>query len=342
MLKLEKEELVSLPKITFGAELEWSDVDRSVDIPVELGRWEGPKIAGMYMGSEIDIVNTKGKWKGIGTDPLALDCPVGGEINVQPASSPETLLNRIMEIMDLFPVIGTGCVNHGHLHVAVEGLTTSVENLKKLFEYTELNELETQRALHSWDATTHREVWGSELEEWVKTYLQYDGCKTINESIYRGVEKATSVSQIMDTLKKYNAVNRCWITGGIKETSSNRTAINLFNLTKGETVEFRCLRSSTNPVEIYSSLVFVKRYMEEALRGKEGKPVVEILKEGNFKFPTLDFDIADALGWQKTRQRKGRSGPFKKYMGTVVPHDRIYTDMSEIVNLCKRDLYGDR
>lgn len=326
------------PGISYGIELEWSDTDRTIDIPEKLGKWEGPKIAGYYMGSEIDIVNTKGKWKGVGTDPLAIDCPVGGEINVQPASSPEVLLNRVMEIMDLFPTIGTGCVNHGHIHVCVKGLKDNLELLKNVFEYTELNELETQRALHSWDKKVHDEVWNSELEEWVKTYLQYDGCKTIHPRVYEDVREATSVEEILTSLKTYNARNRCWITGEITETSSHRTAINLFNLTKGETIEFRCLRSSINPVEIYSSLVFIQRYMKEALKGKEGKPVVEILKEGNFKFPTIDFNYEDALGWQKTRKPKGRSGPFKKYSGTVVEHNEIFTDMWEIVGLCSKDL----
>lgn len=337
-MKKDTKKVEEQPKMSFGIELEWSDTDRTVDIPTSLGHWEGPKIAGYYMGAEIDIVNTLGKWKGVGTDPLAITCPVGGEINVQPASSPEILLNRIMEIMDLFPTIGTGCVNHGHIHVHVEGLATDLGMIQNVFEYTEANELETQKALHSWDETTHWEVWGSELEEWVKTYLQYDGCRSINPEVYRLVEKATSIGDVLNILRKVNAVNKCWITGEIKETTSNRTAINLFNLTKGDTVEFRCLRSSKNPVEIYSSLVFVKRYMEEAIKGKKGKPVVEILKEGNFKFPTLDFNLEEALGWQKTRHKKGRSGPFKKYSGTVRVHDEIATDMSEIVELCKKDL----
>ena len=77
------------PYISYGYEIEWSDIDRRVDIPIKLGQWEGPKIAGYYMGSEIDIVNTVGVWKGIGTDPLCIDCKVGGEINVQPSTSPE-------------------------------------------------------------------------------------------------------------------------------------------------------------------------------------------------------------------------------------------------------------
>lgn len=325
-------------KLSFGAELEWSDVDRTVDIPFELGQWEGPKIAGLYMGSEIDIVNTVGKWKGVGTDPLALDCPVGGEINVQPSSNIDVMLNRIMEIMDLFPVIGTGCVNHGHLHVHVEGLKDNLELLKNVFTYTEANELDVQKSLHSWDKSVHEEVTNSELEDWVKTYLQFDGCKTINPEIYRAVEKAKSIGEVVEALKTYNAINRCWITGKEEATTSNRTAVNLFNLTKGETFEFRCLRSSINPVEIYSSLYFVKRYTEEALKGAKGKPVVEILTEANFKFPTIDFNLSDALGWQKTRQQKGRSGPFKKYTGTVIPHDGVKNPMNDIIKLCKRDL----
>lgn len=326
------------PYISYGYEIEWSDIDRRVDIPIKLGQWEGPKIAGYYMGSEIDIVNTVGVWKGIGTDPLCIDCKVGGEINVQPSTSPEVLTNRVMEIMDLFSVVGTGCVNHGHVHVYVKGLKQDLGLLKNVFKYVELNELDTQKACHSWDTNTHNEVWNSELEEWVKTYLQFDGCKTINSKIYEIVDKAQSVEEIISALQTFNAVNRCWITGFSDDTYSNRTAINMYNLVKGETFEFRCFRSSINPAELYSSFTFVRRFTEEALKGDKGKPVKDILKEGNFRFPTLDFDLDDALGWQKTRQQKGRSGPFKKYTGTTIPHDEVLTDMKEIVNLCKKDL----
>lgn len=325
-------------KISYGYEIEWSDVDRRVDIPIKLGQWEGPKIAGYYMGSEIDIVNTVGEWKGVGSDPLCIDCPVGGEINVQPASSIDVLLNRVMEIADLFSVIGTGCVNHGHVHVYVEGLKSDVELLKKVIAYVKLNELDTQIACHSWDKQTHEEVWNSDLEDWVKTYLQFDGCKTINPKVYQDAGKATTVEEILHSLKIHNAQNRCWITGKVDDTSSNRTAINLFNLTKGGTFEFRCFRASINPVELYSQFYFVKRFTEEALKGVEGKPVKEILKEADFKFPTLDFNLEDAKGWQSTRQTKGRSGPFKKYTGTTIPHDEVFTDMGLIIGLCKKDL----
>ena len=61
--------------------------------------------------------------------------------------------------------------------------------------------------------------------------------------------------------------------------------------------------------------------MQEALRGAEGKSVVDILKEGVFRFPRLNFNYNLAKGWQDTRQTKGRCGPFKKYTG--------YCEMSE-------------
>lgn len=325
-------------KISYGYEIEWSDIDRTVDIPIQLGQWEGPKIAGFYMGSEIDIVNTVGEWKGIGSDPLCIDCPVGGEINVQPASSIEVLLNRVMEIADLFSVIGTGCVNHGHVHVYVEGLKTDLKLLKQVFTYVKLNELDTQIACHSWDEKTHNEVWNSDLEGWVKTYLQFDGCKTINSKVFEDVGRAKTVQDVITSLKTHNAINKCWVTGKETETVSNRTAINLFNLTKGGTFEFRCFRASINPIELYSQFYFVKRFTEEAIKGVNGKPVKDILKEAHFKFPTIDFNLEDAKGWQATRQSKGRSGPFKKYTGTTIPHDEVFSDMSLIVNLCKKDL----
>ena len=144
-----------------------------------------------------------------------------------------------------------------------------------------------------------------------------------------------------------------WVSGKVTETpGSHRTAVNLFNLTKGETIEFRIFRSTTNPVELWSCLKFVKRYMEEALKGAEGKKVYYILQEGKFKFPKLNFNYDLAKGWQSTRQTTGRCGPFKKYTGFCeISEDPIIlkegkdlstfeNGLNDIRHLCALDFMG--
>lgn len=305
-------------KFSYGCELEWSDIDRRVDIPEELGTWEGPKIAGYYMGSEIDIVNTKGKWKGVGTDPLCLTCPVGGEIHTQPSECIESQLYRVMRILDLFPVANAACPNHGHIHVGVPGILNeeNLQILKNIFEYVEYNQDDLIAACSGYTREDAEEIRKSDLADWVKQYLLVGDGKHITQELFDRVKKANSVGEILEALQEVPCEDWEWSSDTVTETpGSHRTAVNLFNLTKGETIEFRIFRSTTNPVELWSCLKFVKRFMEEAVKGVEGEKVYYILQEGNFKFPKLNFNYDLAKGWQNTRQTKGRCGPFKKYTG---------------------------
>lgn len=338
---------------SYGCELEWSDVDRRVDIPKELGEWEGPKIAGYYMGSEIDIVNTKGKWKGVGTDPLCITCRVGGEIHTQPSRHIESQLLRVMRILDLFSVANVACPNHGHIHVGVPGLLNDLTLLKNVFRYTNKNQDDLIRFCSGYDYTDAVDVLASDCADWVKQYLLVGDGKHITQELFKRVECATSVEEVLQALREEPCEDWEWSFGKTTATpESHRTAVNLFNLTKGETIEFRIFRSTINPVELYSCLHFVQRYMEEALKGDSGASVQEIIKSYNYKFPKLNFNEELAKGWENTRQTKGRCGPFKKYTGFLqVTEDSIVEDnfpdleafeagLANILELCRLDIQG--
>lgn len=343
-------------KLSFGAELEWSDIDRSIDIPKELGSWEGPKIAGYNLGSEIDIVNTKGEWRGVATDPLCLDCPVGGEIHVNPSWTIESQLLRIMRIIDLFPQIGVACPNHGHIHVGIEGIRQDLQAIKNLFEYTQNNQFDVLRACSGYGEREHDNVVEScelgKIEHWVQEYLLIGDAKSIRTDLFTEVAKAKSLAEVWKAIEEVEAINWDWVTGKITAAhGSHRTAVNLYSLLRGETVEFRVFRASLNPVEIYSSLVFCQRYIEEALKGKDGKPVAEILKDGQYKFAPLNFDEKLAKGWQETRFSKDRSRCLKKFAGVSEPTEdslirkvEPYTPFEDalwnILDLCQMDFNG--
>lgn len=340
-------------KFSYGCELEWSDIDRRVDIPVELGEWEGPKIAGYYMGSEIDIVNTKGQWKGVGTDPLCITCRVGGEIHTQPSNQIASQVLRVMRILDLFSVANVACPNHGHIHVGVPGLLQDLDLLKNVFRYTKLNQDDVIRAACGYGEGDYYNISNSDLMEWVKQYLLVGDGKHIRTEVFERVEKATSVQEVLQILREEPCEDWENISEKVTPTpDSHRTAVNLFNLTKGETIEFRIFRSTINPVELFSCLKLAQRYMEEALKGNEGKPVSEILKEGVFRFPKLNFNYELAKGWELSRQTKGRCGPFKKYTGFCqVSEDPLWNDLPgdmdpfsaglwDILTLIEKDFHG--
>ena len=311
--------------LTFGCELEWSDIDRRIDIPSYLGSWEGPKIAGYWLGSELDIVNTKDIWRGVAVDPLCVECPVGGEIHTVPSETIDTQMYRIMRIMDLFPTVGVSCVNHGHIHVGIPNLRKDPQILKNIMAYLDsnYNELHILEACCGYDNREHDRIKASEkLQSWVKDYLLIGDAKSINPELYIAVRDANSVQEILHLLESIKADDLDWVTGArIPTENSHRTTVNVFNATKGSTIEFRVFRASTNPVEIYSCLKFAEVVTKEMLKGVEGIPVLNLLRMYNFHFPKLNFDEELAYGWQQTRQTKGRCGCLKKWTGYQVPSE---------------------
>ena len=77
-------------RLSFGVELELGDVYRGVQIPAHLGEWER---------AETDVVNQTPPHRGRACDPLGIDPPVGGEINVMPSKTAEGLSSRIGELL---------------------------------------------------------------------------------------------------------------------------------------------------------------------------------------------------------------------------------------------------
>lgn len=348
---------VTLGPVSYGLELELSDVDRSVDIPKGLGSWEGPKIAGYNLGSELDIVNTKGEWRGVATDPLCIKCPVGGEIHVNPSFTVDSQLLRVMRIFDLFNQIGVACPNHGHIHVCIPNIKKDFNRLKSFCLYCLEQERNFFKLCCGYDEAERTRILESELSDEVKDYLLYGDAKINKKSVYEAVERAESVSEILDALKNSEVVNYDWYTTGSEDVpGSHRTCINLYNLVKGDTVEFRVFRASINPVEIYSSLKLVELFIQEALSAKTEKADVFLLaRPYRFKFAPLNFDERLAAGWWSTRESKGRCGCLKKYSGCLEPDEDVlgglinlnnYTmstfdeGLLSILNLCKYDING--
>lgn len=184
-------------------------------------------------------------------------------------------------------------------------------------------------------------ILNADLADWVKQYLLVGDGKHIKKELFDTVEKAESVEEVLEALRTIPCEDWEYTHDLTIETpESHRTAVNLFNLTKGETIEFRIFRATVNPVELYSCLYMSKRFIEEAQKGLDGKPVSEILEEGNFKFPKLNFDEDLAKGWQNTRQTKGRCGPFKKFTGVCrISEDCLVSEEDVAVTAFEQGLY---
>jgi hypothetical protein len=297
--------------ISYGFELELSDIDRSINIPEILGRWEGPKEEGYYRGAELDIVNTLGKFKGVASDPLCETCTVGGEINVSPSPSIVSQFCKIHDIINLFPVIGHGHVNHFHVHTYFEELE-DLDALKQLIRYTLDNEqdLINSTYLQNWNDFNF-----SNISDWGRVYLLQDGGRYLNQAVGLYLESVNTRDELMDLLRRpgYYIEN-----GSTHISTSMRTAVNFSNLVSNKTLEFRCFRSTLSYYEIISELLFVTDFITEGLK-HNGKSVKQILADNKYRFAPLLFDEANQIGWEATRYEKGRGDAYKYYFKDGMP-----------------------
>lgn len=279
---------------TWGFEMEYGDIDRSVIIPEHLGKWE-------Y--AETDIVNEQGKYRGVACDPLGLEPPVGGEINTKPTKTWQDQVDRIFQILDIFKQKGqipsSSCVNHGHIHVYVPNLKNDISSLKKLINYISRNQHITIDRCYQYSISPYM----SESKT-AKTYLKWDGGRPMPDYMSSNIIKLT---QTFDDFIKLHAAGK----DGISMGRPFRYAINTYCMKHTGTIEFRCFRSSSIRKEIEDSFRFVEQFIDAALN--DGPEVEEILQKYNYTFPKFNYDHELYMGWEKTKYDKSRGKKQREY-----------------------------
>lgn len=283
---------------TWGFEIEWGDITRSLHVPEHLGKWEH---------AETDIVNLNGKYRGLACDPLGLEPPVGGEINTKPTKTWQEQVDRIFEIYDFFKANGddptASCVNHGHLHVYVPGLKDDIASLKKLVKYIQENQHQVidrcyQFRLHP----------NMSMAKTAKTYLKWDGGRPMPDYM---------CSNIINLANNFEDFIRLHAAGkdGVSMGRPFRYAVNTYCMKHTGTIEFRCFRSSVDRKEIEDSFKFVEKFIDAALN--DGPDVQEILLADDYTFPKFDYDHEMYLAWEKTKYDKSRGKKQREFHEVV-------------------------
>jgi hypothetical protein len=279
---------------TYGFEIEWGDIDRTLEIPSHLGTWE-------Y--AEIDVVNIHEPYKYIAVDPLGIDPPMGGEINTRPSKTWKEQTDLIMEIYQLFVDNGdspsSSCVNHGHLHVHVPELKNDIDALKRLIKYIKNNQAITIKRLYNFRKNLIMEKMDVDYD-----YLQIDGGDPMPNKV---CDNIINNSKNFDDFIEYHYSPK-ELQG---EMPPQRYAINTYIMQYTNTIEFRCFRSSTNRKHIEDQFRFVEKFMDAALNG--GPNVKQILSEYDYEFPPFVFNRAEYIGWQKTIYHVSRGKKHRHY-----------------------------
>lgn len=276
-------------RLSFGVELELGDVDRGITIPSHLGEWE-------Y--SETDVVNRKGQYRGRACDPLGIDPPVGGEINVMPSRTVPGAVEKVAQIFSHLQNAGqapTLSFTSGyHVHVRVAGLRNNIEELKRVAQWVKRHQAEAVSLC--WAYQEHPSMKNTKT---ARTYMKYDGGRLMPEWMLDNILAPTTRS-FADFIKMH-----CCGKDGKTAGRPFRYAINTYCLKHIDTIEFRCFRMSDDLALLESPLVFAREAVLSMLRGDLLSPS-SIAKANNLSFQPMLYDHDLYLSWERSRYGKDR------------------------------------
>jgi hypothetical protein len=274
-------------KFTYGMEIEWGDVPRSFSIPEHLGTWE-------Y--SERDIINLRDPYKNVCADPLGEDPPFGGEINTKPTKTWAGQVERYFELQKLFTDAGhpptVGVTAHTHIHCRIPGLRDDIDALKRLTKYIKDNQATTVDRVYGF--YDHNQMKGA---KGAKMYLKFDGGRTMPDYMS---------DNIINLATDFNSFIKMHAAGkdGVSMGRPFRYAINMYALKHIDTVEFRLFRGTLDKVELESCFRFVEDFLDAALN--DGASVDDLINTNGYKFPPMQWDLAQFIGWEKTKHPEDR------------------------------------
>lgn len=288
----------STKSFTFGYEIEFGDVDRRLTISPELGKWES---------AETDIVNLRHPYALVACDPLGLVPPMGGEINTVPTKTWKAQVERILKIIEFFRNNGneptTSCVNHGHLHIRVPGLTRDIAALKRLVAYIQKNQEDAVEACYQFRPSDEMRSCENATQ-----YLKFDGGRLMPDYMAQNIIRR---AKTFEDFIRLHAAGK----DGVSLGRPFRYAINTYCLKHTETIEFRCFRATVKRHELESQFRFAVAFRDAALNG--GPTVKEILAEGKFSFPLFVWSRNEYLGWNATKYPKERGSKRRELIEVI-------------------------
>ena len=250
---------------SWGLELEFGDVPKSLVIPKSIGKWE-------Y--HEIDIVNALPPYRGVAVDPLGIDPPVGGEINTVPTFDVDNQIKIVHKLFKLFEKKGitptSSCIQQTHIHAGGDERFQDLNYLKRLLLFIAANQHELIK---------------------VSDYSEDPRMTDFAKEVFKGYNSYTYPLDQIRKMMNAKTVSE-FIEFGKMDVNDpgKRNFINFVPL-KGTygTIEFRCFNCTTDPDEIYACLLFARDVLN--LKIPEG-----------YNTPKFIYDHELMLGWEKTRK----------------------------------------
>lgn len=282
---------------TWGLELEWGDVDRRLNIPPGLGSWS------MW---ETEVLNLRAPYAGIACDPLGVNPPFGGEINTKPSVGWEGQLDKFEGLVEFFGDAGCAptitCLQGIHIHVHVPGLREDLPTLKRMAEYVRRNQEDYIQAVHGYFSDAR-------IRACKATRTMSRSAKKIPEWMLDNLQRTESVEHFM---KVFRSGKDGWKIDA-NTTMPQRHSVNIYNLSKIDTLEYRAPRSTLDVTQLRDLLSFHQRMTEASLR--DGQSVADLLKSQEWSFPLFRFQPAHYQAWEATKHKVpgGNRGAARKF-----------------------------
>tara|TARA_R110000824_G_scaffold110918_4_gene259131 strand:- start:6433 stop:7305 length:873 start_codon:yes stop_codon:yes gene_type:complete len=283
---------------TYGMEIEWGDVPRTIAIPNYFGQWE-------Y--SERDIINLVEPYKNVCADPLGIEPKFGGEINTTPTRTWHEQVVRYFQLEDYFkklsyqPTVSATC--HTHIHCRVPFLKDDIKSLKKLIGYIKENQHTAIQCAYGF-----HELEEMSLVKGAKRYLKWDGGRPMPDYMCNNIME---LSHDFDSFIKLHAAGK----DGVSMGRPFRYAINTYCLKHLDTIEFRLFRGTLVQSQLESCFRFVHDFINAALN--DGDSVADLILKNNYNFPPMIWSRSQLEGWKQTKYDDKRGKKVRTYVEVI-------------------------
>jgi len=267
---------------TFGAELEWPDVNSRAELPPG---WE-------WSRTDYTIVNSDGT----ANDPTGRRTTLGGETNTPVVGSPDELVAAIVPVWEALQP-GYNYRSNLHVHVGIPGLTdpAELETVKRIADFTrgwlpgmlpQLDPLtpllDGQPTMPALQAARRRQKHSEKSRHHfipASRHLARMAAPTLEAALAAEVPFSAKL-------------------GAPQWHLESREAMNLRALRKHGTIEFRCFAAPRTPEQVGAAAEFAAQWLEHALAERNPR---HLLDDFAGRLPRQEpFDARLEAGWQAT------------------------------------------
>lgn len=269
---------------TYGAELEWPDVDVRRDLPAG---WAWSRTDYTVVGSD-----------GVANDPLHRTWFRSGELNTPVCRSPEELAERVLEVRAALRP-GHNYRSNLHVHIAHADGEWKLNDLKRIADYSRrllpgaLKMMDPLNGLFE-GLTDPEEIAGAKKRA---AHSERSRHFFTSDARHEVRMESWSIAGMLEAEVPHGANHPLWHL-------ASREAVNLRSIRKHGTIEYRCFAGDSSAEHVWAAASFVRDWTEAALGGVEAFELPYF-----YSLPVqAPFRLELERGWERTNYQHNRRG----------------------------------